>query len=248
MNLVEYTPSNYMAVQQSRRRKHVNYTKGVVKILLLFDITIILLEGVAVLLRWKTVDPLPVFLQPYSDTLLFISPYLRYIDAVIILVVGYFIVGEVGRTVYSYMRGFADHSSAATVQNMAKIVGFGVLLAVLASVFSVDPAAGLTLGGFGGLVVGFATQTFLANTIAGKFVLMTRLLHIRQRHNHRRQTSAVKEIRVMHILLETLNGSKDILIPNSLVLNQMILKNLPGEKMAPIHTVITLDQPEPKSR
>ncbi len=232
-----------MDVIQHPKRRRVDYGKSLLKILILIILLSLCLTAVEVLFQWTDVAQLPAFLQPYSDFLLFASPYLRYFNAAIILVLGYFIVGEVGHMVYAYMRGFADQSSAATVQNLAKIVGFGVLLAVLATVFSVDPAAALTLGGFGGLVVGFATQTFLSNTVAGLFVLVTRPFTFGDVVTIGGNTGTVKEIRVMHLLLQSTDGSKDILIPNSLVLSQIILKDRPGARMGPIPTIIALDEP-----
>lgn len=156
-----------MGTAQATKRRRVDYGRGLLKILILLVLLSACLSIVVVLFQWNEVEQLPAFLRPYAPILLVVSPYLRYINAAIILALGYFIVGEVGSIVYAYMRGFADQSSAATIQNITRIVGFGVLLAVLASVFSVDPAAAITLGGFGGLIVGFATQTFIANTIAG---------------------------------------------------------------------------------
>jgi preprotein translocase subunit Sss1 len=231
-----------MGASQATRRRRVDYGRDLLKIIVLLVLLSACLGIVVILFQWKDVQQLPEFLRPYAPILLAISPHLRYINAAIILALGYFIVGEVGRIVYAYMRGFADQSSAATVQNITKIVGFGVLLAVLASVFSVDPAAALTLGGFGGLVVGFATQTFLANTIAGIFVLITHPFTFGDVVTISGNAGTVKEIRLMHLLLESPDSSKDILIPNSLVLSQVILKNRPGVRMGPTPTTITLDQ------
>ena len=231
-----------MGVVQSPKHRRVNYGKSFLKILVLFVLLSACLAAVEILFQWKEVEQLPSFLQPYSDLLLFASPYLRYFNAGIILVAGYFIVGEVSKIVYAYMRGFADHSSAATIQNITRIVSFGVLLAILASVFSVDPAVALTLGGFGGLVVGFATQTFLANTIAGIFVLITRPFTFGDTVTIAGNTGVVKEIKIMHLHLDSVDGTKDILIPNSLILSQIILKNLPGEKTGLIHTMIAVEE------
>lgn len=237
-----------MEATQSPKRKRINYGRSLLTIFILIVLLGVCLEAVTILFQWKNVEQLPEFLRPYSSFLLFVSPYLRYFDAAIILVLGYFIVGEVGRIIYAYMRGFADHSSAATIQNITRIVGFGVLLAILATVFSVDPAAALTLGSFGGLVVGFASQAFLSNTIAGIFVLITRPFTFGDVVTMSGNTGVVKEIRVMHLLIESVDGTKDIMIPNSLVLSQVIQKDRPGMKMGPILTTITLEQPPQKVR
>ena len=237
-----------MEATQSPKRKRINFGRSLFTIFILIVLIGVCLEAVTILFQWKDVEQLPEFLRPYSSFLLFASPYLRYFDAAIILVLGYFIVGEVGRIIYVYMRGFADHSSAATIQNITRIVGFGVLLAILATVFSVDPAAALTLGSFGGLVVGFASQAFLSNTIAGIFVLITRPFTFGDVVTMAGNTGVVKEIRVMHLLIESVDGTKDIMIPNSLVLSQVIQKDRPGMKMGPIPTTITLEQPPQKVR
>ncbi len=231
-----------MGAAQATKRRRIDYGRSLLKIIILLVLLSACLTIVMVLFEWKDVQQLPAYLRPYAPILLVVSPYLRYINAAIILILGYFIVGEVGRIVYAYMRGFADHSSAATIQNIARIVGFGALFAALASAFSVDPAAALTLGGFGGLVVGFATQTFLANTIAGIFVLVTRPFTFGDVVTLGGNTGVVKEIRVMHLVIESTDGSKDILIPNSLVLSQIILKDRPGIRMGPTPTTITLEQ------
>ena len=237
-----------MGTAQATKRRRVDYGRGLLKILILLVLLSACLSIVVVLFQWNEVEQLPAFLRPYAPILLVVSPYLRYINAAIILVLGYFIVGEVGSIVYAYMRGFADQSSAATIQNITRIVGFGVLLAVLASVFSVDPAAALTLGGFGGLVVGFATQTFIANTIAGVFVLVTRPFTFGDVVTIGGNTGVVKEIRIMHLVIESTDGSKDILIPNSLVLSQIILKDRPGIRMGPTPTTITMELPPARVR
>lgn len=230
------------------RRKSVDYGKSLIKIFVLIVIISLSLSALTILFQWTNVEELPVFLQPYSDFLLFVSPYLKYFNALVILVLGHFIIGEVGRTVYAYMRGFADHSSATTVQNVARIVGYGVLLAILASVFSVDPAAALTLGSFGGLVVGFATQTFMGNALAGIFVLITRPFTFGDTITIANNTGKVKQIHVMHIILETLDGQTDVLIPNSFVLSQIIQKKRPGVRMGPTPTTITLEDLPAKAR
>lgn len=230
------------------RRRRIDYSKSLIKIIVQLVLLSLCLSGLTILFQWTNVDQLPPIFRPYSSFLLFISPYLRYFNAAIILVLGHFIISEIGRMVYAYMRGFADHSSAATVQNIARIVGYGVLLAILASVFSVDPAAALTLGSFGGLVVGFATQTFMSNVLAGIFVLITRPFTFGDTITISTNTGKVKQIRVMHLILESLDGSQDILIPNNLVLSQIIQKKRPGVRVGPTPTTCTLDPPQAKAK
>jgi small conductance mechanosensitive channel len=230
-----------MESTQITKPKRIDFGKRFLKMIILIIILISCLEVVKIMFQWNNVDQLPQFLRVYAPFLLTISPYLRYLNAFIVLILGYFLVGELGQLIYAYMRGFADHSSAATIQNITRIVGYGIILATLASIYSVDPTIALTFGGFGGLVVGFATQTFLSNTIAGIFILMTRPFTFGDVVTMAGNTGTVKEIRLTHLVMESIDNSKDIMIPNNLILSQIILKNRPGKRMGPIPTKITLD-------
>ncbi len=227
--------------QTSRRsRKRVSYVISFTKIFFLIILASLCLEVTMVLFQWNTVEQLPLFLRPYSDWLLSVNPYLRYINSGIILVLGYIIVNELGSVTYFYMRGFADHSSSATIEKIVKIVGFGVIISVLVTVLSFDPSAALTFGSLTGLILGFATQTFLSNALAGVFILITRPFTFGDIVTIQTNTGVVKELRILHLVLETVDRTKEVMIPNNLVMSQVIQKDLPGKKMGPIPTKIVI--------
>ena len=225
------------------KARKVNYAKSLVKIIILLVITSFCLELTMFLFQWNDLTQLPLFLRPHSAILLKISPFLRYINAAIILVLGYIIVGELGSITYQYMRGYADHSSAATVEKIVKIIGLGIIVSLLASVFSMDPSAALTFGSLTGLIFGLATQTFISNAISGVFILITRPFTFGDFVTIQGNTGIVKELRILHLVLETKDGTKDILIPNNLVLSQIIHKEIPGKTMGPIPSKTILNLP-----
>ncbi|MHA2434215.1 MAG: mechanosensitive ion channel family protein, partial [Candidatus Thorarchaeota archaeon] len=153
------------------------------------------------LFSWTSFEEIPPYLQPYTSIILLIQPYLLYIQAAVVFVFGYLTVKAISRLVYTYMRRVADHPTAATIRAVTRISGMAVLLSVVASVFNVDPAAALTVGSFGGLVVGFATQTILSNVVAGVFLLLSRPFTYGDSVTVSGQTGVVKRITLMHLVL-----------------------------------------------
>jgi small conductance mechanosensitive channel len=196
---------------------------------------------VSYLFGWSSIEQIPDYLQPYSSILLLINPYLKYIQAVIIFSLGYLVVNSASGMVYSYVRRITEHATAATLRTISRIVGIGVLLALMVSVFNVDPSAALTVGSFGGLVVGFATQTILTHVVAGIFLLISRPFSYGDVITVSSQTGIVKEIKLMHVVLETEDSENDILIPSGTIVTQIIKKRLPHALMKPINTIVTLD-------
>jgi hypothetical protein len=187
---------------------------------------------------------LPPFLQPYEDVIRMVQPYLSYIQAGLIFVIGYLAVNAISKLIYTYMRRISDHPTAAAVRSISRISGIAILLSLMASVFQVNAAAALTVGSFGGLVVGFATQTILSNVVAGVFLLVSRPFTYGDTVTVAGQTGQVKEIRLMHLVLET--EDREILIPSGTIVTQIIQKKRPPLVRKPVETVLTLEVPPSK--
>ena len=190
---------------------------------------------------WESLDKIPPFFQPYSEAILFVHPFLIYVQAGLIFVFGYLVINAISGLVYTYVRGIADHPTAAAVKSISRISGVAILLSLMASVFQVNAAAALTVGSFGGLVVGFATQTILSNVVAGVFLLVSRPFTYGDTVTVAGQTGLVKEIKLMHLVLEA--EDKEILIPSGNVVTQVIQRKKPKKQAKPIDTVVTLDVP-----
>lgn len=171
---------------------------------------------------WTTIEAIPPFLQPYSSIIIPIQPYIVYIEAVLIFSFGYMAVRAISTVTYTYARRVTDHPTAAAIRTITKITGLAILLSMLASVFNVNPAAALTVGSFGGLVVGFATQTILSHVVAGVFLLLSRPFKYGDTVTVMGKTGVVKEITLMHLVLETVDGEDEILIPSGSVVTQII--------------------------
>lgn len=189
---------------------------------------------------WETI---PSYLQPYEGIVLLIKPYLSYIQAGLVFVIGYLVINAIAGLAYAYMRKMSDHPTAATIRTITRISGVAVLLSLSASVFNVNPASALTVGSFGGLVVGFATQTILSHVVAGVFLLISRPFTFGDTVTVSGQTGTVEKIKLMHLVLLSEDGTKEILIPSGTVVTQIIQKKKPPMMRKPIKTVLTLDTP-----
>ncbi len=227
-------------------KKALGLRRGTAKTVFYIVVLGFLLALFNLLFGWSSLEEIPPYLQPYSGIILFINPYLSYIQAGIIFIFGYLIVNSVSGLVYSYILRVAEHATAATVRTIAKISGIAVLLSLMTSVFNVNPAAALTVGSFGGLVVGFATQTILQHVVAGVFLLLSRPFTYGDTVTVSGQSGTVKEIKLMHLVLESEDGTKDILIPSGTVVTQIIHKKYPPAPLTPQQTTITLNQPPAK--
>jgi len=95
--------------------------------------------------------------------------YEVYAQIPLALAFGYLIVSAVAKFFYWSTIDKYGHSTAATARNVVRIVGIGAMVAAIAG-----GTAGVALGGFLGMVVGFASQQVLGRAIAGPFLLMAR--------------------------------------------------------------------------
>jgi hypothetical protein len=190
---------------------------------------------------WKSPEEIPSFLQPFSMVILWINPYLVYIQATLIIIFGYISLNSVSKLIYMHFIKIADHPTAAAIRSIFRISGMAVLLSIIASIFNVNPTAALTVGSFGGLVVGFATQTILSNVVAGVFLLITRPFIYGDLIKVSGQTGRVKEIKLMHLVLESEDGINDILIPSGSIVTQIIQKRKTTDKQRHLQTDLILD-------
>lgn len=218
-------------------------SRGSAKVILYIVLLAVSLSLMNFLFGWASYEDIPPILQPYSPIILLIHPYLTYVQAILVFGFGYLAVNAISGLVYAYMRRVADHSTAATVKTLARISGMAVLLSLMTSVFNVNPAAALTVGSFGGLVVGFATQNILSNVVAGVFLLLSRPFTYGDVITVKGQTGTVKQIKLMHLVLESEDEKREILIPSGTVVAEIIQRKKPLAKHKPLETIMVLEKP-----
>lgn len=154
-----------------------------------------------------------------------ISGLMPYLQAGVVLLIGYKIIEFVGEVVYKSAVKTFEPGIAVAMKTLTKIVGYAVLLSTLASVFKVGLEAALTIGSFSGIVMGFASQTILSNALSGLILAIIRPFKVGDEVTVLGQSGIVKDIKLMHTIIETQDGSKEVLIPNNTLINTIILKS-----------------------
>jgi small-conductance mechanosensitive channel len=104
--------------------------------------------------------------------------------------------------------------------NLVKLIGIGALVAALAGAVSGGPAAA-ALGGFIGLVIGFATQRALGQAIAGTFLPLTRPFRIGDKIVDTGHEGVVEDISAMYTVIRDAEGNK-VLIPSTKLVGDIL--------------------------
>lgn len=174
---------------------------------------VVLYVVVAAVSQWLFTSFLPAYGISIAD-------YLGYVQILVAVGLGYFIVNSVARFIYWSMRMRHAHSTAAAVMNITKIIGVGALVAAIAGGVA-GGAAGVALGGFIGLIVGFASQQVLGQAMAGLFVLLTRPLKIGDTVVIGGDEGVVEDVSTLFTTIVKTDGVK-VLIPNNSILGAKI--------------------------
>ncbi|MEN2975465.1 MAG: mechanosensitive ion channel domain-containing protein [Candidatus Caldarchaeales archaeon] len=174
--------------------------------------------AVAAIVQWIFIS----FLPQYGIN---ISDYLGYIQILLALAFGYMIVNSVATLFYWSIRGRYDHSTAAAIRNIIRIIGIGALISAIAGGVA-GGAAGVALGGFLGLVVGFASQQVLGQAVAGLFLLISRPFRIGDEVVIAGEEGTVEDVSTLFTILVKKDGSKVIMPNNSVLGGKIYLKSI----------------------
>jgi|BEDMetMinimDraft_2_1075160.scaffolds.fasta_scaffold01757_4 Small-conductance mechanosensitive channel len=150
-----------------------------------------------------------------------IISYIVYANTVASLFLGILIALKFSDLIYWNLRLKLPHSEAASVRSAFKILGIvAVVVTVVGSNISATAAA--ALGGFAGIVAGFATQQTLSQAVSGIFIALSRPFKVHDKISISGQKGIVYDITTFYTILET--DSSFILIPNNMILNNIITK------------------------
>ncbi|MEM3754969.1 MAG: mechanosensitive ion channel, partial [Candidatus Bathyarchaeia archaeon] len=136
----------------------------------------------------------------------------------------YKVISSLSEATYYSMRKISDHLTSIKI--LVKISGIAVLLSALTSMLGIGTSAALNLGSFSGLVVGFATQSILMHSIAGISIGILKPFKHGDLITIAGYTGIVKDIKLMHTVLESQNGNKELLIPNGKIIREILVKTL----------------------
>ncbi|MEL9991276.1 MAG: mechanosensitive ion channel family protein [Thermoproteus sp.] len=146
--------------------------------------------------------------------------YQVYVNILLALFFGWQIISAFAEIISAPIAKRQGETAGRAVSNLIKILGIGALAASIAGAVSGGPAAA-ALGGFIGLVIGFATQQVLGQAVAGTFLLLARPFKIGDKINAAGQEGVVKDITAMFTTIEDKDGNT-ILVPNNQLVGTVI--------------------------
>ncbi|AMD31312.1 small-conductance mechanosensitive channel-like protein [Acidilobus sp. 7A] len=157
--------------------------------------------------------------------------YLKYVNAILVLAFGWYIVNSFADFIYWTMRGKYDHPTAVAFKNMMRIIG---IIAIIAAVVgaAVGGIGGLTIGGFLGIVVGFAMQQVAGQAVAGIFLMGARPFKVGDHVNILGEDGIVEDVTSLFTKVRKQDGTV-VLIPSSSVIGNKIylmLQKLTGQQ------------------
>ncbi len=176
-------------------------------------IYIILFVIVSAIIKYMVEQLLPSFGVNIVD-------YQVYIQILLSIVFGYFIVSSFAEVFYWATRAKYGHPTAVAIRNTIKIVGIGALIAAIAGGIA-GGTAGVALGGFIGIVIGFASQQILGQAVAGLFLLIIRPFKIGDSVVIAGEDGVIEDVTTLFTIVRKADGTRAF-VPNSMVIGSKI--------------------------
>jgi small conductance mechanosensitive channel len=140
--------------------------------------------------------------------------------AIVLLIVGWWIIGRIGKTATIGMSKM-DESLRSFLRSMITIVLKVLLLISVAGMVGIQTTSFIALIGAAGLAVGLALQGTLGNFSGGVLILIFKPYKIGDVIEAQGKTGVVKEIQIFNTVLNTPKG-ETIILPNGAVSNGTI--------------------------
>jgi small-conductance mechanosensitive channel len=200
--------------------------KSMTKVVFYIILTIIALAVV----KWVFNDGVKIManLTNYNG-IYALKDYEIYANLLVIIVFGWMIINSVASTFYLIFNRKYGESAAAAIRSLVRILGIGGLIAGIAGSVG-GGAASVALGGFIGMVIGFATQQVLGQAIAGLFIMITRPFKINDVVDVAGESEVVvKDITSLFTVVERKDGLI-VLVPSSMIIGQkIVIRNKSGK-------------------
>ena len=151
------------------------------------------------------------------------TEYLVYFQVIQVAIVGYFIMDIISDTAYNIVTAAKQsNQSAKSIRSIIRILSAIVIVAILVSYVSQNPAIAASIGAVSGIVIGFAAQNLIGNMIAGMYLAITRPFIIGDKITIFGNTGTVTDIGLLYCVLLMKDG--DIIrAPSSLLLTTSII-------------------------
>ncbi|MDP8012081.1 MAG: mechanosensitive ion channel domain-containing protein [Thermoplasmata archaeon] len=174
---------------------------------------IALLIAVSAVLQFFIISILPKF---HID----IISYYIYINVSLTLLFGYLIIRAFANLIYVLIKAKYSEDVAKAFRNVFLLIGVGALITAIAGEVG-GGLAGVSVGGFLGIVIGFATQQVMGQAVAGLFLLIARPMKINDLVTLTGDTGIVTDISILFTELLKDDGTR-VLIPNNSIIGNKI--------------------------
>lgn len=149
-----------------------------------------------------------------------IESYYIYINVSLTIIFGYLIVRAFADLIYYMLMAKYTEDVAKAFRNVFLLIGVGALITTIAGEVG-GGLAGVSVGGFLGIVIGFATQQVMGQAVAGLFLLISRPMKINDKVTLLGDTGIVKDISILFTEVVKDDGTR-VLIPNNMILGNKI--------------------------
>lgn len=186
-----------------------SYVRAIVKLVLLIVVLFVLSAAFAY-----------IFLAVMPSTGLMVQAYYGYVNIALTLILGILIVFAFADVIYYSMRMKYTHDIARAFRNVFMMIGIGALITIIAGQVG-GGLAGVSVGGFLGIVIGFGTQQVLGQAVAGLFLLVTRPFKINDYVTIQGDTGTVDDVGILFTEITKDDGTK-VLIPSNIIIGNKI--------------------------
>jgi small conductance mechanosensitive channel len=143
--------------------------------------------------------------------------------ALLILFVGFFFIGKIGKLVYlAINKKTEDPALALFTQRLTRIALKVMLVLSVASQMGIETTSFLAALGAAGLAIGLALQGSLSNFAGGVLILIFKPFRVGDVIESGGHTGKVSRIDILHTILSTFDN-KTVILPNAQVANNSIV-------------------------
>lgn len=192
-----------------KAQKGIDYARALGKFIGYIALFII----ISAVLQFLIID----FLPKYGIS---ISSYYIYINVALTIILGYLIIKAFADLIYVMLKAKYTEDVAKAFRNVFLLIGVGALITTIAGEVG-GGLAGVSVGGFLGIVIGFATQQVMGQAVAGLFLLIARPFKINDLVTLLGDTGVVTEVSILFTELLKDDGTR-VLIPSNMIIGNKI--------------------------
>ncbi len=149
--------------------------------------------------------------------------FLMYAQIAQFALIGYIVTEIISNSTFRVVTAARQsNQTAKSIRSLIRILGSIVIVAIIISFLSQNPALAATIATITGVVIGFAAQTVIGNMIAGMYLTITRPFKIEDRITVLGNSGKVADIGLLYsgLILDT---GDTVLVPNSLLITTSII-------------------------